>query len=106
MGAEKKRKVIEGQQRRKSDHTAKKGRHSSMEEPEAYAELWEAEDSDVEDDKKITPAAQKKSKLTEGKQWQKIDHMIKKGKHSSLEELEAYSSRSNRKQPPAPREIM
>mmetsp|Transcript_145638 Transcript_145638/g.369557 ORF Transcript_145638/g.369557 Transcript_145638/m.369557 type:complete len:502 (-) Transcript_145638:341-1846(-) len=46
-----------------------------------------------------------KKKFTETQQWQKIDHMIKKGKTSSLEELEARSSRPGRKQPLAPREI-
>mmetsp|Transcript_90658 Transcript_90658/g.261225 ORF Transcript_90658/g.261225 Transcript_90658/m.261225 type:complete len:447 (-) Transcript_90658:125-1465(-) len=46
----------------------------------------------------------KKKKLNEAQQWQKIDNMIKKGKHSSLEELEARNV--GKKQPPKPREIM
>lgn len=48
----------------------------------------------------------KKRKMTEAQEWQKIDHMMKKGKHGSFEELEAFASRSKRNQPPVPREIM
>mmetsp|Transcript_61673 Transcript_61673/g.198692 ORF Transcript_61673/g.198692 Transcript_61673/m.198692 type:complete len:571 (-) Transcript_61673:191-1903(-) len=47
----------------------------------------------------------KKRKQTEAQEWQKIDNMIKKGRHGSLEELEAYASRPKRNQPPVPREI-
>jgi len=46
----------------------------------------------------------KKKKMSENQQWQKIDHMIKKGKISSLDELDAVGR--GRRQAPAPREIM
>jgi len=45
-----------------------------------------------------------KKKMTEGQQWQKIDHMIKHGKHGSLEALEAQASSKRRAM--TPREIM
>jgi len=48
----------------------------------------------------------KKRKMNEAQEWQKIDSMIKKGKHGSVAELEAYASKQKRNQPPVPREIM
>jgi len=51
-------------------------------------------------------AEAKKRKKTENEEWQKIDTMIKKGKHSSIEELEAKMSKQRRNQAPVPREIM
>eukprot|EP00927_Polykrikos_kofoidii_P056146 TRINITY_DN50311_c0_g1_i1.p1 TRINITY_DN50311_c0_g1~~TRINITY_DN50311_c0_g1_i1.p1 ORF type:complete len:632 (+),score=136.81 TRINITY_DN50311_c0_g1_i1:133-1896(+) len=48
----------------------------------------------------------KKRKMTENQEWQKIESMIKKGKHSSLEELEARTTKSSKHRAPTPREIM
>lgn len=48
--------------------------------------------------------ASNKKHMSEAQQWQKIDHMIKKGKHSSLEALESQSS--GKRRAPMPREIM
>merc|ERR1740121_381597 len=45
----------------------------------------------------------KKRKLSEEQQWNKIDKMLKKGKLSSIEELEAGNAKQRRA--PAPREI-
>lgn len=55
---------------------------------------------------KQSAAEAKKRKMSESQQWQKIDSMIRKGKHGSLEDLEAYASKPKRNQPPMPREIM
>merc|ERR1712187_634828 len=47
---------------------------------------------------------EKKRKRNENQEWQKIDSMIKKGKVTSIEELEARSN-ANKKRAPAPREV-
>lgn len=47
----------------------------------------------------------KKRKLNENQQWQKIDNMIKKGKHGTLAELEAQANKRGGRAP-VPREIM
>lgn len=44
-----------------------------------------------------------KKRLNETQQWQKIDSMIKKGKISTMEELEGRSG--GKRRPPAPREL-
>jgi len=65
----------------------------------------EATDPAAAEEKKKEAEARKR-KRTENEEWQKIDSMIKKGNHSSLEELEAKMSKQRRNQAPVPREIM
>jgi len=70
-----------------------------------WAKKSEAADPVAANQKK-NEAEAKKRKRTENEEWQKIDSMIKKGKHSSIEELEAKVSKQRRNQAPVPREIM
>lgn len=92
------------------------------------ADSDDEEDGDGKKDKKLKPgekkklrdqgpdsvtanqkgaAEAKKRKMNDTQQWQKIDAMIKKGNHKSMEQLESQHGRpGGRNRPPAPREVM